>query len=71
MANFILKFLRYLDARQPMTSKEVKEILEDKELSEKFFAAIKESRSKGEKVIEFTDNNKKYTIELVKDLSPV
>jgi hypothetical protein len=71
LAKFVLKFLRYLDARQPMTSKEVKDILNDKELSEKFFAALKESRSKGETVMEFNDNNGTYTIELVKDLNPV
>jgi len=71
LAQSVLKFLRYLDARQPMTSKEVKDILDDKELSEKFFAAIKKSRSKGEAVIEFNDDNETYTIELVKDLNPV
>ncbi len=70
MANLILKFFRYLDARQPMTSKEVNDILNNKDLSEKFFKAIIESREKGEKIASFSDQGKEYTIELVKDLEP-
>lgn len=70
MANLLLKFFRYLDARQPITSKEVNDILNDKELSEKFFKALVESRDEGKKTISFFYKDEEYTIELVKDLQP-
>lgn len=65
----ILRILRYLDARRPITSKEVDDILDNKELSAKFLKAMKEARAEGMDMVTFKDGDQVYTIELVKDLN--
>jgi len=67
----ILDILRFLDARRPITSKEVHDILKDKELSEDFLKAISNIRNGDAEEADVSKGKHRYNIKLVKDLGAV